>query len=362
MYTSRIIGINEKERYNDFVKNHARGHFLQTWEWGEVKRGMGWEPLPLVLEADGDIKASLLILKKPLPLPGLKKCIFYSPRGPVVDVNNQELGTLLFEGASRVAKDHGAIFLKIDPDEPSSNETFKTILEQCRFQKNETGLNFEGVQPTFVFRLDIKPDAEELLANMHSKTRYNIRLARRKGVVVRQADDKEDLKKFYALLEETAIRDEFLIRGYEYFEMIWDHMVESGMAEVFLAEWEGHLVAATLALRLGDKAWYLYGASSNQYRNVMPNYLIQWEMICWAKEHGCTLYDFRGVSGDLDESNPLYGLYKFKKGFNGDFTEFVGDWDTVYSPFFYFLWSRTLPLYMQSTRAWQRRKRGQGEI
>ncbi|CFX02248.1 Methicillin resistance protein [Syntrophomonas zehnderi OL-4] len=361
MYTSRIIDIKEKDRYNDFVKNHPQGHFLQTWEWGEVKRGMGWEPLPLVLEADGDIKASLLILKRALPLPGLNKCIFYSPRGPVVDVDSQELCSVLFEGARRVAKDHGAIFLKIDPDVPSSDETFETILKTCGFKKNETGLDFEGVQPAFVFRLDINPDEETLLANMHSKTRYNVRLAGRKGVTVRTANNKEDLKKFYALLEETAIRDKFLIRGYEYFEMIWDNMVENGMAEVFLAEWEGKLVAATLALILGEKAWYLYGASSNEYRNVMPNYLIQWEMICWAKKHGCTLYDFRGVSGDLDENNPLYGLYKFKKGFNGEFTEFVGDWDTVYSPFYYFLWTRALPLYLQSTRAMQRRKRGLGE-
>ena len=100
----------------------------------------------------------------------------------------------------------------------------------------------------------------------------------------------------------------------------------------------------------GDKAWYLYGASSNRHRNLMPNYLIQWEMIRWAREQGCTLYDFRGVSGDLNEDNPLYGLYRFKKGFGGEFTEFIGEWDQIYSPVFYWLFNHVLPIYLKIRR------------
>lgn len=357
MYTTRIIDVKEKERYNQFIKKHPQGHFLQTWEWGEVKRSTGWEPLPLILERDGEIEASLLILKRALPLPGIKKCIFYSPRGPVVDPHNEELCQVLFEGASRVARDHGAIFLKIDPDIKVDDTRFGEILRKASFRKNDTGLDFEGVQPAFVFRLDIHPSEETLLQNMHSKTRYNIRLSTRKGVTIREATGKEELPEFYRILEETARRDKFLIREYSYFEKIWDEMVESGMGKVFLAEWEGQIISATLAMILGDKAWYLYGASSNEHRNVMPNYLIQWEMICWAKQHGCTLYDFRGVSGDLDENNPLYGLYRFKKGFNGDFIEFIGDWDRIYSPFYYLLWTKALPVYMNWTHKILRRQR-----
>ncbi len=350
MFTTRIIDVKEKDRFNAFVEQHPKGHFLQTWEWGEVKKGMGWQPLPLVLEEDGNIRASLLILKRRLPIPGMNKCIFYAPRGPVVDVTSEELLQVLCSGAERVAKDHGAIFLKIDPDVPANNSQFKDILKKYKSQKNDTGLDFEGVQPGFVFQLDISPNEVKLLENMHSKTRYNIRLAQKKGVTIKEAKGKEDLPTFYAILKETAERDRFLIRGYEYFEMIWDHMVENGMARVFLAEYQGRVVSATLALILGKKTWYLYGASSNEYRNVMPNYLIQWEMIRWAQEQGCNIYDFRGVSGDLDESNPLYGLYRFKKGFNGNLVEFVGDWDRVYSPFFYFIWTKILPVYMKISR------------
>ncbi len=356
MFTTRIIDSKEKTRYDQFVRSHPKGHVLQTWEWGAVKQGMGWEPLPLILEQDGEIKASLLILKRKIPLPGMKPCIFYSPRGPVVDVENLELCRELFKGAERVARDHRAILLKIDPDIPITNQKFISNLEQCNFRRNNTGLDFEGVQPSFVFRLDIALTEEQLLANMHGKTRYNIKLAGKKGVTIRAAQGKEELPAFYAVLQETAQRDQFLIRGYEYFEMMWDQLVANGLGQIFLAEYQGRIVSGTLALILGDKAWYLYGASSNEYRNVMPNYLIQWEMIRWAQVNGCKIYDFRGVSGDMDENNPLYGLYRFKKGFNGELIEFIGDWDRVYSPSLYVLWSKVLPLYRTMLR--QRSRRG----
>ncbi len=350
MFTTRIIDSKERARFNGFVRTQSKGHVLQTWEWGAVKQGMGWEPLPLILEEDGNIKAAMLILKRRLPLPILKACIFYSPRGPVVDIENPGLCQELFNGAERVARDHGAIFLKIDPDVPKTNQAFVDILNRCKFRRNDTGLDFEGVQPAFVFRLNITPGEEQLLAAMHGKTRYNIRLSSKKGVTIRTARSKEELPVFYSILQETAERDHFLIRGYEYFEMMWEQLIENGLGEVFLAEFQGRVISGALALILGEKAWYLYGASSNEYRNVMPNYLIQWEMIRWARSRGCKIYDFRGVSGDMDESNPLYGLYRFKKGFNGEFIEFVGDWDRVYSPSLYLLWDRVLPLYQKMRR------------
>jgi len=351
MFTTRVIDVKEKDRYDNFVASHPKGHFLQLWEWGQVKEGMGWEKLPLILEEDGEIRAALLILKRKLPLPGLNKSIFYSPRGPVVDTESEELNRQLFAGAEKVAREHGAIFLKIDSDVVNTDEKYKSILENCGFKENKTGLNFEGVQPCFVFRLDITPSEIKLMENMHSKWRYNVRLGGRKGVIIRQANNKKDLQIFYKILKETAERDKFLIRGYEYFEWIWDYMVENDFARIFMAEHEGQVIAATLAMITGDKAWYLYGASSNRKRNLMPNYMLQWAMIQWAKDNDCSLYDFRGVSGDLDESNPLYGLYRFKKGFGGELIEFIGEWDKKYSPLFYFLWDKALPVYKKVSRS-----------
>lgn len=347
MFNTRVLPEEEKDRWNAFMAFHPKGHFLQLWEWGQVKAATGWEPLPLALEKDGVIVAAMLILQRRVPLPLLHKCIFYSPRGPVVDINDGELNRQLMDGAYRLAKRRGAIFLKIDPDVRAEEENFRRILSELGFAKNDTGLDFEGVQPGFVFRLDIRPDADCLLANMHSKTRYNIRLAERKGITIRPARDRNDLDIFYTILRETAERDRFLIRSADYFTVIWEQMTPPGYAQIFIAETEaGEPVSATLAMILGDKVWYLYGASSNQHRALMPNYLIQWHMIRWAQEQGCTLYDFRGVSGDVvNEDNPLYGLYRFKKGFAGELTEFIGDWDRVYSPFWYLLWSKALPAY-----------------
>jgi peptidoglycan pentaglycine glycine transferase (the first glycine) len=350
MLKTRLIDEKEKESFNKFIASHPKGHFLQIWEWGQVKRHTGWEPLYLILEEDEVIKGSMLLLKRALPTPGIKRCILYSPRGPVVDINQKEYLGALLAGVKKVAREHKAIFLKIDPDIPRENGHFARQLGELGFIKNETGQDFEGVQPVFVFRLDITPSEEQLLANMHSKTRYNIRLAARKGVKVRVAENIEDLKIFYAILCETAKRDQFLVRNFNYFQWIWDYMVQKGYAQVFLAEYEGQAVSAALAMVLGKKAWYLYGASSNEHRNVMPNYLIQWEMIKWAGRQGCTLYDFRGVSGNLDENNPLYGLYRFKKGFNGELVEFVGEWDMVFSRWFYWLWQKVLPLYQKKSR------------
>jgi len=134
----------------------------------------------------------------------------------------------------------------------------------------------------------------------------------------------------------TGTRDEFVVRTLEYFEKMYDCMAPDNL-RLYLAKYDGKIVAGTLAILYGNKVWYLYGASSNEYRNVMPNYLLQLEMIKWALENKCDIYDFRGISGDIDESNPLYGLYRFKKGFNGKFTEFVGEMDYVFSPFMYFM-------------------------
>ncbi|NLU49054.1 MAG: peptidoglycan bridge formation glycyltransferase FemA/FemB family protein [Syntrophomonadaceae bacterium] len=350
MYEIRVLNEGDRERFSEFVSRHPKGHILQTWEWGRVKASTGWQPVPLVMEKSGIIVGAMMILKRRIPLPLCNRCIFYAPRGPVVDYHDRERVNALLEGAQAVARQHGAIFLKIDPDIPVQDTVFTAMLKENGFRKTVTAEGFEGVQPTFVFRLDITPSEDELLANMAPKTRYNIRLAARKGVKIYQVEDKQELKTFYELLKETAQRDKFLIRGYEYFSTIWEELVTRDLARFFLAEYQGKAVAGTLALKLGDKAWYSYGASSNEHRNVMPNYLIQWTMIRWARENGCTLYDFRGVSGDLSEDNPLYGLYRFKKGFNGDFVEFVGEWDKVYSPFFYWLWSKVLPLYYRSVR------------
>jgi peptidoglycan pentaglycine glycine transferase (the first glycine) len=349
MYYARLLETSEKEYFNNFVLQAPKNHILQTWEWGEVKSKGAWVPYRFIIENEAQKPvAALSILARRIPVLG--KLIFYAPRGPVGDLHNQEVMDFLFAEVKKFAHQKGAIFLKIDPDVSFEDTVLQEYLDSRGFVSAGKEDGFEGIQPKFVFRLDITPDVETLLANFHSKTRYNIRLAGRKGVVIKENCVKEDLPIFYEILQETTERDKFLVRPYSYFEEMWDCLVPSGYLKLFLAYYQEKPIAGTLAYLFGDTAWYIYGASSNEHRNVMPNYLLQWTMIKWAKENNCKLYDFRGVSGNLSKDNPLYGLYRFKKGFNGTFTEFVGEYDLVFSPFYYRLWTTLEPLYQKNIR------------
>ncbi len=343
-YVARWIDETERRRFDDFVAGHPKRHVLQTWEWGEIKSRTGWQPWRLILEENGEIVAAVSVLERRLPVIGIP--IFYASRGPVLDPQDEQLFDAVLREIRQLAKKRGAIFLKVDPDIPSHAKALETYLRRRGFRPAETGKGFEGVQPKYVFRLDIAPDEQTLMAQMNQKTRYNIRLAQKKGVTIRRGT-REDLPAFYRVLKETTERDQFLVRAYSYFEDMYDSLVPWGFAELFIGEYEGEIIAGTLAFAIGQTAWYIYGASSNAHRNVMPNTLIQWEMIRWAKSRGCTLYDFRGVPGpsQLSEDSPLYGLYRFKKGFNGEYTEFIGEWDLVYRPVIYFLWMRLEPFY-----------------
>lgn len=361
-YTAKWITAQERERFNEFIACHPKGHVLQTWEWGEIKSHTGWRPWRLIVEQDGEIVAAASVLERKIPVLGLS--IFYAARGPVVDWLNAELVDALLQAIRALARQRGAILLKIDPDLPASSAGLRDSLQDRGFRLAQTGQGFEGVQPKYVFRLDITPAEETLLANMQQKTRYNIRLAQKKGVRIRRGS-RADLPEFYRVLKVTTERDRFLVRAYSYFEDLYDTLVPPGLAELFIAEYEGEVVAGALAFIMGAKAWYIYGASANEHRNVMPNYLMQWEMIRWAKAKGCALYDFRGVPGPKDlENSPLYGLYRFKKGFNAEYTEFIGEWDLVYRPVSYFLWTRLEPVVSGAVkgllgrlrRAWTRRR------
>ena len=146
---------------------------------------------------------------------------------------------------------------------------------------------------------------------------------------------RDDVAVFHNMIVETGIRDEFMVRPLEYYQRVYDQLGPDHV-RVYIAYYEGKPIAGAVPILYGNKCWYLYGASRNEHRNLMPNYLVQWEMIKWSIESGCDIYDFRGVPGDLDENNPMIGLYKFKVGFKGKFTEFVGMLDYVINPFVYF--------------------------
>ena len=305
-----------------FVTGHGKGHFMQHPRWSNVKQFWDWRGI--MIYQHNRIAAAMSVLIRPMPL-GLS--LLYAPRGPVCDRNDPVVWAELMAALKRMAKEHRALLLYLDPDEPDMNSEFRSLMKELKFRE-QTDDGFGNIQPQFVFRLALDDrDEEGIYGAFTQKTRYNIRLARRKGVTIQEYSGSEFipetvLDRFAALMETTGQRDRFQVRGKDYFKMLLNTLGND--ARLFMACYQDVPIAGSIEVFCGKKAWYLYGASANDHRNVMPNYLLQWTMIRRAMERGCTMYDFRGVPGEVAEDHPLYGLYRFKKGFSGSYTKFTG--------------------------------------
>lgn len=305
-----------------FVRAHGKGSFMQLPCWANVKAGWKWYGISVYRNCQLAAAAGLLIRSLPLGL-----SLFYIPRGPVCNRNDRTIWSELMAALKKTARKHHAILLYTDPDEPDSNEEFRAIMKELGFRE-KTDNGFGNIQPQHVFRLDISCKSEEAIYRaFHAKTRYNIGLSLRKGVTVREHSGAdrilEDLlEDFCLLMDITGQRDHFRVRDFDYFRRLLHALQED--ARIYVAYLQEKPIGGAIEVFCGKKAWYLYGASANEQRSAMPNYLLQWTMICRAMERGCEMYDFRGVPGNPSEEDPLYGLYRFKKGFGGCYTKFTG--------------------------------------
>ena len=322
-----------KKEYKEFLVKSKRCNFQQSIEWGEVKKE--WKKdLAIVRNKDGKIIMAILLLIREIKFFG---SFIYVSRGPIYDDLNEEDFKKLNEEIKRIAKENNAIAVLLEPDVLVNDEKFRKIAKDNGYiiKDNIKGFS-EQINPRFVFRLNIKDKTEEeLMKEFHSKTRYNIRYAEKKGVEVFEGT-REDLKTFQNIMVETGERDNFGIRPLEYFERMYDCLGKEHF-KLLMARHEGIIIAGIILVMYGNKVWYAYGASSNTKRNLMPNYKLQWEGIKYAKSIGAEIYDFRGVPGVLEDEkdHPEYGLYRFKKGFNATFTEFIGQVLLEVRPFKY---------------------------
>ncbi len=323
-----------EDLFDHFIASHPKGDVLQTTKWGRLKASSGWNYYPLGAIENGMLRGVALILTKKLPL-GLTMA--YSPRGPLGA--SKEALDALFSTGTELLKGERALVWKMDPPLVEGDPLWLDCADRWKFRFIDTGPDFAGVQPRHVMTLDLGTSLDSLLKNMKSKTRYNIRYAERKGVRIVKAKERNLLDVFYCLLQETAVRDNFTVRPLTYFEEMWKQLMRYNLAQLFLAYHDDVPLAGAICFRLPHRVWYVYGASSNENRNLQAATLIQWEMIRWAKSLGCRVYDFRGVSGDLNEANPLYGLYRFKEGFGARLETYVGEFD--------------LPIHQGGYRLWQ---------
>lgn len=334
-----IIGPDNHEEFEEFVSHHPKGEILQTYKWSKQKPFWTFRAI-IVRNPQGEICGAMSVLIRKIPATPFT--LMYAARGPVCDINDKETLSEILKGAKDLAKQYRSYVLKLDPDVTFAETTFMQHMEELGFILAPKALNFENIQPQYVMMLHIQDKTEdEVLAMFKPKTRYNIRLAKKKGVVVKICG-KEAVPDFYRIMKETGARDQFMIRPEQYFADMLDNLGEN--CRLYMAySAEGEAIAGTIACWLYDKVWYMYGASSNTHRNLMPNYLLQWEMIRWAVENNCRIYDFRGISGDTSEDNHLYGLYRFKSGFNAEFTEFVGEYRYVFRPLAYKFIENAMP-------------------
>jgi peptidoglycan pentaglycine glycine transferase (the first glycine) len=314
------------------------GHLLQSWSWGEFKRRFGWRPARLVAwDQTGKVaKGVAQVLIRDLPVGKMA----YVPKGPVADSTDEPAWKRLSTILRRFGREQSVTFLQIEPDVEGEHPLTQLLLDEG-FRTAQ-----RGVQPVSTMVVDLTGDREEILMRMKSKTRYNIRLAERKGVTVGEGGE-DDVPAFYHLMEMTKERDDFGIHAQEYYRDAWRTFAPQGRAKLLLAYYGDELLAGLMVFALGSRAWYLYGASSNKHRNRMPNHLLQWRAMLWAKERGCTSYDLWGIpeeagtgAEDMEEvleRGGLWGVYRFKRGFGGRVVRYSSSYDYVLSPVLYWL-------------------------
>lgn len=347
--------ITSPEEWQQILCNLPHAHALQSWTWAAFKSRWGWQARPLVMLEPGSDKplAAAMVLKRPLPR--LPYSILYVPKGPAFDYTNEALHGLVLAELEQIARQERGIFIKIDPDVVKGwgAEVEQPAPGGVEFIQDLQARGWRFADDQIQFRntveLDLTLSEEELLAAMKSKTRYNIGLAARKGITVR-AGTPDDFPALAAMYQETGERDGFGLRPLPYYLDIWQSFYQSGTGQPLIAEYEGGPVAAVYLVKSGRKAIYMYGASTEKERNRMPNYLLQWEAIRWAKAQGCERYDMWGAPDEFTESDRLWGVWRFKAGFNGQVVRHIGAWDYVVRPFWYWVYGTAVPKYLDVLR------------
>lgn len=307
------------------------GKLLQSWRWGAFKQRHGWQPVRVAVHCQEARLAAQILVRRVFGF-----SVLYIPRGPLVDRPDDLLSATFRDAIHRIARRYRAITVIAEPE----TEVGVQLLDRLGWSPSPV-----VIQPHRTIRVELASD-ETLLARMKPKTRYNIRLALRRGVTTRLATA-ADLPIFYDLLTETALRDGFGIHDITYFQDLLACFGED--CALILAEFEHQPAASALVVRFGDEAVYLYGASRTALQRHMPAYAVQWAALRWARERGCRWYDFWGIPNtdeppedgeNLNVRSGLWGVYRFKAGFGGEPYTYPGTREWARYRLFVWLWRR----------------------
>jgi peptidoglycan pentaglycine glycine transferase (the first glycine) len=359
--------------WNQVVAAFPQSHFLQTWEWSQLKSAYGWRPLPLLWKsAAGELRGAAMVLERSEHLWKLPihLRLLYVPRGPLLTSwsETEEYQQVLTDLVD-FARQRSAMFIKFDAEVPlgtgmpgEADEQTDPAGAALALHLQQSGWRFSQDQVQFrnTVLVDLAASEDELLARMKQKTRYNIRLASRKGVVVRPASV-EDIPLLYRMYAVTSLRDGFVIRDEAYYQKVWGNFMAAGLAEGLVAEVASEPVGAVIIFRFASRAWYVYGMSLDVHREKMPAYLLQWEAMRRARAGGCQVYDLWGAPDVFDESDSMWGVYRFKSGLGGTLVRTIGAWDYPLQVGLYNLYTHLLPRLLDILR-WRGRSQTRAQI
>ena len=354
----------EKEhlgRWNELIVSLPGYSILQTKQWGEVKSKFGWEQKHYIWQDEnGKAHAAALILIRVQKVPLLSWEIntIYIPQGPLLDWSDEQLRDQVLRDIKAIAEDMGATFIKIDPElicsygesiDKKDARWLKTQIIEKELMSRGWVHSSQQIQFKNTAWIDLEKEETVLLSEMKQKSRYNTRKAGRSGVEIRQGTE-NDLKVLYQMYLETSIRDGFIIRPKEYYLTVWTKFIRAQMAIPLIAEVDRDPIAGLLLFFLGGKSWYLYGMSTHKHREKMPNYLLQWEAIKLSKQRGCKIYDLWGAPEVFNESDSMWGVYRFKKGLGAYPVQRLGAYDLPLKKNAYKIFMNYLPKLLKITR------------
>lgn len=313
----REIDDKNKEQFNKLAL-----HPLQSWEWGEFRKKTGIEVVRLGRHKEDKLIETAQITIHQIPF--TKYTIGYFPKG---NAPSQEMIKALTE----LGKKYNCIFIKLEPN----------------IQKDIKILRYEDIKTSphplftkYTFQLDLTKSEEELLKNMYSKTRYNIRVAEKHGVMVKQDDSNKAFETYLALMQETTKRQKYFAHTEHYHRLMWETLEPSGIAHLLEADYQGQTLVSWVVFLFNGILYYPYGASSNLYRNVMASNLMMWEVIKWGKKNGAKLFDMWGALGpDPNPEDSWYGFHRFKQGYGVKHIEFIGSYDLVINRNLYMIYN-----------------------